>query len=241
MKKFGLILIFLFIIFITVDFNIKPQKREQVLLETFKQSNCDIIKSNINIYAPLDISLKTFDEMKKYLKMVNKNIGINTLEEFNTEQFEQIMIVEELYESENAKLNLKVETVNNSESYLIIDTAIYDNWNNLMLIKEEIDNIFEKLNLDTKVNITMTGSYDGNLDYSKRKHIASEIMKLLDAKFYEDYNSQRVYSVVGYTKKIKEYIYSQRQKININLALRYNEYENKTYLYLATPLITNEY
>lgn len=241
MKKFSLMLMSLLIVFIAVDLNVKPQKQEQVLLETFKQSNCNIVKSNINTYAPLKINLKTFNEMEEYLKLINKNIGIESIQEFNKEQSKQIMIVEEIYESENAKLNLRIETINDTKSYLIVDTTIYNNWNNLILIKEQIDNIFKKLSLDTNVSITMAGSYDGNLDYSKKKHITSEIMNLLDAKVYEDYNTDRVYSVVGYTKKIKEYIYSQRQKININLALRYNEYENKTYLYLATPLITTEY
>lgn len=241
MKKFGLMLVLILVMIIAVDLNMKPQKQEQVLLETFKQSNCDIVKSNINTYAKLDISLKTFDEMERYLDTINRTIGGDFTNEVNTEQSDKIMIVEESYVSDNAKLNIKVETINKSDSYLIIDTTIYDNWNNLILIKEQIDIIFKKLNLDTNTSITMTGSYTGNIDYNRKREIALDIMDLLDAKVYEDYNTDRVYSVVGYTKKIKEYIYSQKQKININLVLRYNEYENKTYLYLATPLITTEY
>jgi hypothetical protein len=66
-------------------------------------------------------------------------------------------------------------------------------------------------------------------------------MKNINATTREDYVTDEVYSVVGYTKKIREYIYSGKQKININLALRYNSYQDKTYLYLATPVITAEF
>jgi len=31
------------------------------------------------------------------------------------------------------------------------------------------------------------------------------------------------------------------KKVNMNLAIRYNSYEDRTYIWLATPVITVEY
>ena len=40
---------------------------------------------------------------------------------------------------------------------------------------------------------------------------------------------------------MKDFVVSKGEKVNMDLAVTYNEEENKTYLYAATPVITLEY
>ncbi len=241
MKKILPILIILAILIIIISMNENKKDGSSLMIDVFNESTFKTVQSDINTYAILKQPLKTFDDMELYLKNVDEKIGGISKDTIEKEEIDDIKILKKVYISSNAKLTTKIETINDNATYLIIDVILYDNCENIMKVKEEVEDIFKILNLDLKTNISITGSYHGKINYDEEKLIAFDIMKKMNATILEDYITDKVYSVVGYTKRINEYIYSEKQKININLALRYNEYENKTYLYLATPLITVEY
>ncbi len=44
-----------------------------------------------------------------------------------------------------------------------------------------------------------------------------------------------------FTPYIEEYIYTGSRKMNLNIAIRFNEYEDKTYIWIGTPIITIGY
>jgi hypothetical protein len=50
-----------------------------------------------------------------------------------------------------------------------------------------------------------------------------------------------LYVIYGYSKYISEYKKIGNQKINVSLAMNYNEEEQSTYIYLSTPLINEDY
>jgi len=42
-----------------------------------------------------------------------------------------------------------------------------------------------------------------------------------------------------FTPYIEQYIYTGSRKMNLNIAIRFNEYEDKTYIWIGTPIITH--
>lgn len=241
MKKFVFIFLILIISFGIVKTNQK--KGEQLMVEAFNQSSFKEEQSDINTYSILDRPLNDLDEMEIYFQNVEKQIGAFTDNNFIKEESNQMRLLKKIYKSSDAELIIELKTFKSisNNSYLTINSILYNSFENLIKVKEQMNTVFENLNLTPKISINITGLYDGDMNYEQKKQITSSIMKQMNANFEEDYNTNKVYSVVGYTKLIDEYIYSEKQKININLALRYNEYENKTYLYLSSPIITTEY
>lgn len=241
MKKFVFIFLILIISFGIVKTNQK--KGEQLMVEAFNQSSFKEEQADINTYAILDRPLNDLDEMEIYFQNVEKQIGAFTDNNFIKEESNQMRLLKKIYKSSDAELIIELKTFKSTSnnSYLTINSILYNSFENLIKVKEQMNTVFENLNLTPKISINITGLYDGDMNYEQKKQITSSIMKQMNANFKEDYNTNKVYSVVGYTKLIDEYIYSEKQKININLALRYNEYENKTYLYLSSPIITTEY
>lgn len=240
MKKFILLLTVVSIIFTGIIITKNKKEGSQLMVEAFNQSSFQSVQSNINTYAVLKEPLQDFESMESYFKVVNNKIGSNDNSEIIRSESDEMKSLKKIYMSKNAKFTITLETISNS-TYLVSDIILYDYCENIMPIKEQLDTVFNDLSLKAKTNITMMGSYDGNMTYEDKKLTAFDIMKKINAIGQEDYITDKIYSVVGYTKRIDEYIYLDKQKININLALRYNEYENKTYLYLATPVITVEY
>ena len=50
-----------------------------------------------------------------------------------------------------------------------------------------------------------------------------------------------LYTVYAYTGLINDYVKSEGNKINVNIAFNYNEKKNKTNLYVATPILNQDY
>lgn len=240
MKKFILLLTVVSIVFTGIIITKNQKEGSQLMVEAFNQSSFQAVQSNINTYAILKEPLQDFESMENYLKIVNNKIGSNDNSEIIRSETDEVKSLKKTYMSKSSKFTITLDTINNN-TYLVSDIILYDYCENIMPVKEQLDTIFNDLSLKAKTNITMMGSYDGNMNYEDKKLTAFDIIKKINAVGREDYVTDKIYSVVGYTKRIDEYIYLDKQKININLALRYNEYENKTYLYLATPVITVEY
>ncbi len=73
------------------------------------------------------------------------------------------------------------------------------------------------------------------------KKKVKKTLKKYKGNVIEEYCDISLISFIIYTPLIKEYLLIDRNKINLNLAIRYNEYEDKTCILLATPIITNGY
>lgn len=243
MKKTISILMIVFALLTLTFCKINREEGSNVLLEVFNQTDFETVGANINTYAVLDKPIKNFEDMEEYIENLDKIIITDYEYKFIKEESSASKIVKKVYISENTKLTVKLETTFSeaTSTTIVMDVMIYNSCDEITPIKERVCALYKTLELVPKINISITGLYAGSMDYNQKKITAIDIMKKIDAKSREDYITDTVYSMVGYTNKISEYIYSSEQKININLALRYNSYEDKTYLYLATPVITVEY
>lgn len=91
------------------------------------------------------------------------------------------------------------------------------------------------------VNSCMTGSYEGKLDNNNLNDICVKIFKSADARKVEGISENNLISVSAYTPSIGQAVEVNGRRVNLNLAVRFNSYEKKTYIWLATPVITTEY
>ncbi|PKM82215.1 MAG: hypothetical protein CVU89_06120 [Firmicutes bacterium HGW-Firmicutes-14] len=48
-------------------------------------------------------------------------------------------------------------------------------------------------------------------------------------------------NITAYSPKIRQQLTMGEESVNINMAVRYNSLENKTLVYVGSPLITTEY
>ncbi len=85
------------------------------------------------------------------------------------------------------------------------------------------------------------GSIEGELNNTEKNNITDEIMKKLEAKVVTGNRDDSIYTVYGYCGKIEEYVVFGSTKTNINVAITYDEQNNLTRVYMATPIISTEY
>ena len=71
--------------------------------------------------------------------------------------------------------------------------------------------------------------------------LAKDSIVKLNGKIVDEYKDENLISLTGFTDYIDYNILAGEDRINLNIALRYYEYDNKTIIWIGTPIITSGY
>lgn len=225
--------------------NIVSSKTDEVVMVgAFENVGFNIIQSDINVWTKL-IS-KSLDEeaLKKMAMEVAEQINIQKPYEFTLlhENNNSKCILTKI--SKNAMTQIKIESIKNKEliqNYAVIDITLYDKFDNTDYLKDLCQNQLEKIGKIAKSNVTIVGYCSGNIDKGQKEVVANKMFTYLKAKKTEKNIIDNGYNINGYSRLIDNHIISKNKKMNLDLSMNYNECEDKTYLFLATPIITVEY
>lgn len=219
-------------------------KEQEVLIECFKASRADIEESVLSGWVSLDMVLTEEDLNKKIDYVINGlNIdkskvkkNIETGGDSNKGMF--------TVGKESGNYTMILESMKNDdsiESYCMFQYSFISNFENMMKEKKLIEKLLKEIDLPVKLDAMITGSYKGRLTQKQINTIISKLLKSIDAVKIESIERDDMTSVSAYSDEIGEFITSNGRKINIQFALRYSNYNNKTYIWLGCPIIPFEY
>lgn len=108
-------------------------------------------------------------------------------------------------------------------------------------IIERIEKIFNEFDKPIDNTTCIIGTIDDRIEYSSLESKMLKAMAKFKVKIVERYIDDSIISYTGYTSLIHNSIFSGTNKVNLNLAIRYNEDENKNYIWIGTPIISTGY
>lgn len=133
------------------------------------------------------------------------------------------------------------EETDEEKTSLFIDIILLKKDEDYYKIEENLQNIFKNFDTEAEISTCIVGTFKGELS---KKEIKEKIAKCiasiegLEKEIFEDGN---IISTYSYIPSIHKNIYSGNKKMNLNIAMRYNEYEGKTYVWIGSPIITLGY
>jgi hypothetical protein len=101
--------------------------------------------------------------------------------------------------------------------------------------------LVEELGAKPVVNLSITGNMDGKFTDEEVSGLCGKALESINANIIEGINSNGLVSITAFSPSIKEAVKVNGKRVNVNIAARYNSYEGKTYIWLATPVIITEY
>lgn len=135
----------------------------------------------------------------------------------------------------------------NGETYLYInsikETSIF---NKKKIFAENSDiinkvkSIFLEFNKGVNITTCLIGEKSGKFDDEEINKARNSILNL-NGKIVDEYRDENLISLTGFTDYIDYNILAGEDRINLNIALRYYEYDNKTIIWIGTPIITSGY
>lgn len=91
------------------------------------------------------------------------------------------------------------------------------------------------------LSLCLTGHLPGKMDAAAMEALARQVAQEIGGAELQCVSDGRMVSVTGYTPDLGDYLRAENLRINLNLALRYDDYLDKTVIWAGTPLITRSY
>ena len=192
------------------------------------------IKSNMMIEKDIDMK-----ELQDICLLIAQNLT-NTEDELYLKTEKSQVYVN--YNDKNTGISIVGIKKNKKESYIIVDILNNKVYKNIENIYDKLENELKKYSNDININICIAGEYTKKLKNTKISDILQKILYNMYAEKIDDIEEENFLSVNAYSKLLKEnnLKYLDRE-INLNIGIRYSEDDDKTMIYIATPIIKIDY
>ena len=131
---------------------------------------------------------------------------------------------------------------NGDQTYLTADAVIHDVTEaKETAVHDKLEGLLRRFEEGSCIRTTYTAAIPGKLDRDEMERISRQIFRGLKGTITEEIREAAWISKTGYSSKIGCALNSGGKRINLNVALRYNDYEDRTYVWLGTPVISIPY
>ncbi|CAH2211858.1 YwmB family TATA-box binding protein [Tepidibacter aestuarii] len=234
---------------VNVEDNQKDKKDYELIIDSFEKTNSTFDNYNINGHAMMDNKFLSFEEMDKIVdELVTKfDIDKQNIEYTRSEQtdFRQIYVYDK---NRQNKAERGISIIIDSErcqsmeqTHIIVDINTNQVYKGIVEDYIKLKNNLKKYSKDIDIYSCISGFFEGKIDEKCYNNIVDNILSNLDAQKKDEIQDVNILSTTGYTKKLSDCIKYGEDKINVNASIRYSEYDDKTFIYIGTPLITLEY
>lgn len=245
-----IILLFISIFILFMRNNQPGDSTAAIMQKAFKVTGAQIVSSEVYLRGKLDdVSFHREDMRQQLSKEIISGSGgdvLHVLPVFqsidndissgtetgyiiNEDQRIHISILRDVQGSTANGYRLFVSLVDTSRRQEVAESAA------------KITNALKYYGVEPEVNISITGCLEGNLPEKEVEELCNRVFDSISADKVEGINDDGMISVSAFSPSIRDTIRVNGRRVNINLASRYNSYEGKTYIWLATPVITTEY
>lgn len=236
------IIIFIILCFLgdsLINYSIAKQINEQSpYCLSFASIGANLLESRLDSWAKIK-PVKTFIEMDEELIRILLLLDLPV----DKEKFQHL--------EHDGKKTLRYEFFQNNQYYLFslqsdtkaayfLQTSVSSKDDQKQRMEEKI----LKRTLHCKSYFQYKGSIATRLDFTGREKYTDVLLKCLQAKQIDQYEDDNLISTTAFSPKLKNQVETVKladREYNIQIALRTNNNENKSIVYLGLPLLLNDY
>lgn len=227
----------------------KAFQEEVQITEAFVKTETEEMQSSLELAAEYKTGYLNDVSKKEIIQKLADSIGltiegdiVHTEEETRSEYYY-------FKQAKKASTELKVVSLEQKEGdtvqtkhYIIVRLTVLDGISSIEKYKKLLEAELDNLKVTTKqITLKYEGSREGNLTSQQKKDIANLLVQDLQGEVAVEYDEGDLYTVYAYTGLLNEYVTSAGNKINIQVAITYNELTNKSTITLATPVLNENW
>lgn len=234
--------------------------QEEILLSILNSFDGDFEEGDITINGLIKEEFIFDDELDKLGEEVIKKIGIvgeqadGNIDINGKEYYLKEKISDEGYNQINYfgfdahrnPLTIIVssyfnEISQNGETYLFINLIKKEQFLKNNDIISVAENVFKEYNQPMEITTCILGSFGGRFNKKIIESKFDAAINQFNGIVVDEYMEDNLISYTAYTDFIDKNIFTGEDKINLNVALRYNEFDDKTLIWIGTPIIASGY
>jgi len=220
--------------------------RERNLKEAFAIVSPGCTTGTVALTARLPESYLTEKDQNQLIRFVADRIGltVDTEPEPITEGKKSGFIYRKKakYADTAIKILHVCEASGANRYYLLVSINLAeDKGDGVAYFRRKIGELATELELlEVQCSIQLSGSFPQDMTLAARNHLTDRILSKLGCEVVCENREAELYTVYAYTKGLDEYIVSGNDRINVQLAMYYDEINKETVLCVASPVITGE-
>ena len=128
-----------------------------------------------------------------------------------------------------------------ANQYVYVNITVNNDMDCASSYRELVEGVFDAMGIQGNVNMNLVGSLEGALNSTEKNELADGLLDRLDAKVVTENRDNDIFTIYAYSKGAGSYITIGGSKINMNIAIGYDEEQNRTKVYLASPVNSLDY
>ena len=192
-------------------------------------------------YGKFGVCYLTQEEKEKLVKNIASALGITSSYGLATVYEEEVNTTVLSNESVNGSVTIKAITQEPQAQYVYVNITVYNNIDCAVSYRELVEGMFDAMGIQGNVNMNLVGSLEGALNSTEKNELADGLLDRLDAKVVTENRDSDIFTIYAYSKGAGSYITIGGNKINMNIAIGYDEEQDRTKVYLASPINSLDY
>ena len=225
-------------------------KEEATLTEAFMGIHAKASESSLEMAGKYGANYLSEIDKKELVSYIASSIGLRVEDGIRVEEEDNYTEVSFEKNAKRADSIIKLISIRELDEddndktthYLYVKLSIYENLDSIISYKHKLEDIFK--DLETEENQTVmkfVGEYRGNLPLEERNKVANQLVTSLSGRIAYENRKEDLFTVYAYSGLIKEYITVAGSKVNMQIAMNYDEKKDATFVYLATPFLNDGY
>jgi hypothetical protein len=225
-------------------------KAEYVLCQSFAASKAEFQRITVNGWALVNTAFMQPEELMALARQAAKVLGDEKRLDYYLEETPYFIgVALEGVVAADTYVEVFAQTLANrpdpawegNETFLLINLIHSGDRYALSRWKERVNKAFQQFGAKPHVSMAITGFFPGYLDQREARAQVKKILQRAEAKWVEGMTEGNLISVSGYTGNIQHHLVVGGRRVNINVALRYHETVDRTYLDIGSPLLDGSY
>lgn len=219
--------------------------RQMDIVDAFAASEAGCVESKLQITADYGTAFLTEHDKQSLIHYLAGALGVRIDGEIAYRETDAGQIYSYTKKARQAATTLKAITLreDTSRTYLYVELSIYQdaafdilNYRDIIL-----DTLKDMGVTQAETTLQLLGAYAGKLAFSEWDRLADQMIGKLSGKVIYENRDEELYTIYAYSNLLAEYITVEEKKINMQVAVRYEADNDRTVVYLATPIIRGEW
>lgn len=220
----------------------------ETLVTAFNQIQLNEMSASLEAFGYYADVYLSENAKETFVRDIGYELGLNYCDvytEYDGELAITTLVKDGKYADTIIKLITKEENLSEnvleSHQYVMVNINLGNNVGAAMDYQSVLKELFEEMCIDGDVTVNLTGYREGNSDLALRNMICDQLIEQMDAEIIAENRTNDLYTIYAYTGRVEDYIEVSGKKINLNISVYFEEADNRTYYYVATPIINDEY
>lgn len=222
---------------------------DERIMDAFADTKSEIIRGQLDFTLDYGAKFLSESDKKNLIKYMADAIGLNNDYELTIKENENNSTIKAEKKAQYAATSIEMVSAREQDGdyvktrqYLFVHLDLYEKMNSIFTYKEMLEKAAKDLRTgEYQTLITFTGERNGKLSEEEIRQEADALLSSLEARVVWENREEGLYTVYAYTGLVKEYLKVSGEAININMAVTYDEREDKTNFYLATPVLNIDF